>query len=64
MNYFLGVEVTQNDRAIFIKQQRYVAEILSRFGMEESKPLNNPVVVGSKLTRNDEEKRVDPTLFK
>jgi hypothetical protein len=34
MKYFLGVEVTQNDKGIFITQQKYAREILTRFGME------------------------------
>lgn len=35
MKYFLGVEVSQCDQGIFIHQQKYVSEILTRFCMED-----------------------------
>jgi hypothetical protein len=31
MNYFLGIEVTQNDKGIFICQSKYARDVLKRF---------------------------------
>jgi hypothetical protein len=64
MRYFLGVEVTQNANGIFIHQQKYAREILSRFGMEECNMVCNPIVPGSKLARDENGKMVDATNFK
>ena len=31
MKYFLGIEVTQNDKGIFICQSKYAKDVLKRF---------------------------------
>lgn len=64
MRYFLGVEVTQNDKGIFITQQKYAREILTRFGMEQCNMVCNPIVPGNKLSRDESRKSVDSTNFK
>ena len=33
MHYFLGMEVWHNEDGIFLRQGKYVVEILKRFGM-------------------------------
>jgi len=64
MKYFLGVEVIQDDKGIFIKQQKYAAEILERFGMERCNSVKNPIVPGNKLSKEGAGAEVDPTTFK
>ena len=39
MHYFLGMEVWQNADGIFLRQGKYVVEILKRFGMMEFKAI-------------------------
>jgi hypothetical protein len=43
MSYFLGMEVQQNQREIFIGQQKYAKEILRKFKVEECKSMNTPM---------------------
>jgi hypothetical protein len=64
MRYFLGVEVTQSVKGIFIHQQRYPREILSKFGMEDCNFLCNSIVPGNKLTKNEGGKCVEAINFK
>ncbi|CAJ2647282.1 unnamed protein product [Trifolium pratense] len=64
MSYFLGVEVTQNDRGIFINQQKYAAEILNRFNMDSCNFVCSPIVPGTKLFKDENGKCVDSTQFK
>lgn len=64
MRYFLGVEVLQNPDGIYICQKKYAREVLERFGMNRSNPVNNPIVPGSKLLKDEKGVRVDATLFK
>lgn len=64
MRYFLGVEVTQNSKGIFVTQQKYTKELLDRFGMTDSKAVYSPIVTSSKLTKNGVSSYVNPTLFK
>jgi hypothetical protein len=44
MHYFLGMEVWQEEGHIFLGQGKYVADILSRFRMEDCRPLLTPMV--------------------
>ena len=59
MKYFLGLEVTQIDRAIFICQHKYATDILQRFRMDKCK-----LEVGTKLTKNCDNPMVNNTLYK
>eukprot|EP00253_Pinus_taeda_P032360 PITA_32360 len=43
MQYFLGLEVWQKPREIFLSQGKYVVKILERFGMVNCKPVTTPM---------------------
>jgi hypothetical protein len=64
MRYFLGVEVRQCDSGIFIHQQKYAQEIISRFGMENCNKVCTPIVPGNKLTKDEGGKAVDSTKYR
>eukprot|EP00253_Pinus_taeda_P018381 PITA_18381 len=64
LRYFFGIEVKQTENGIFISQAKYVAEILERFKMQNSKSTPNPTVIGSKLSKEDYSSNVNPTLYK
>jgi len=44
MHYFLGREVWQGDGEVFVSQGKYANEILRRFRMENTKPMETPLV--------------------
>jgi hypothetical protein len=65
LNFFLGLQVDQKKDGFFIHQTKYVQDILKRFGMEETSPMNTPIPVNHQLGAiviNDEE--VDPTQYR
>eukprot|EP00253_Pinus_taeda_P006688 PITA_06688 len=64
LRYFLGIEVDQNEKGIFVSQARYVNQVLSRFNMQERKAAITPTVMGLKLSREDNIKDFDPSLYK
>ncbi|KAG7598707.1 Zinc finger CCHC-type superfamily [Arabidopsis suecica] len=64
MKHFLGVEVKQSSAGFFICQKRYAREVLARFGMEECNAVRNPIVPGTKLTKDEGGEKVDETMFK
>lgn len=64
MRHFLGIEVLQNSNGIFICQRRYAREVLVRFEMASSNPVKNPIVPGTKLSKDEGGTKVDATLFK
>eukprot|EP00253_Pinus_taeda_P011133 PITA_11133 len=57
-----GVKQTEND--IFISRAKYVAEILDRFNMHNSKPAPTSTVMGLKLSKEDCSSNVNLTLYK
>lgn len=52
MRYFLGTEVVQSSSGIFISQKKYAQEVLERFQMSNCNLVQNPIVPGSKITRD------------
>ncbi|XP_050918924.1 secreted RxLR effector protein 161-like [Lathyrus oleraceus] len=64
MRHFLGMEVLQNSDGIFICQRRYAREVLARFEMENSNSVKNPIVPGTKLSKDEGGTKVDVTFFK
>eukprot|EP00253_Pinus_taeda_P013408 PITA_13408 len=59
-----GIEVDQNKNGIFISQEKYVNEVLGRFNMQDSKATVTPTVMGLKLSKEDNSKDFDPSLYK
>jgi len=63
MRFFLGIEILQKPKGIFICQRKYATDIL-KFTMSESKPVNSPVVPGFKINRDVNGIVVNDTYFK
>jgi hypothetical protein len=53
LHYYLGIEVIQNPRFIFICQKKYIAELLNKFGMDECNPDSTPMEQNLKLTSKE-----------
>ncbi|KAG6502914.1 hypothetical protein ZIOFF_035203 [Zingiber officinale] len=64
MSYFLSLEVKQGVDGIFMTQEQYAKEVHKRFRMDDCNLINTPVACGTKLSKSDEGKMVDPTRFK
>eukprot|EP00253_Pinus_taeda_P019260 PITA_19260 len=50
VHYYLGVEVTQHPKSIFLSQKKYIGDLLNRFGMTECNPLTTPMEQNLNLT--------------
>ncbi|GJR54115.1 retrovirus-related pol polyprotein from transposon TNT 1-94 [Tanacetum coccineum] len=44
MSFFLGLQVSQSPRGIFINQSKFALEILKKFGMDSCDPVDTPMV--------------------
>ena len=64
LNYFLGLQIIQSNKGIFIHQTKYVKDILRKFHFEDCKPVSTPMTVGCKLTKEDESKNVDKKSYR
>lgn len=64
MRYFLKVEVKEESAGIFIYQQKYAKEILTRFGMDLCNKVCNPIVSGFWLNKDENGKPIYATSYK
>lgn len=64
IKFFVGLQIQQNKNGIYITQSKYIREILKKFGMQDSKLVGTPMCTRLKLTKDDDSKEVDQTLYK
>ena len=64
LTFFLGLQVYQTNKGIFISQSKYIKDMLKIFKMEESKPVSTPMITGCKLSKDDESLEVDHTMYR
>ncbi|GJT23019.1 retrovirus-related pol polyprotein from transposon TNT 1-94 [Tanacetum coccineum] len=49
LSFFLGLQISQSPRGIFLNQSKYALESLKKYGMETCDPVDTPMVEKSKL---------------
>ncbi|GJT13080.1 retrovirus-related pol polyprotein from transposon TNT 1-94 [Tanacetum coccineum] len=64
MSFFLGLQVSQSPRGIFINQAKYALETLKKYGMDLSDPVDTPMVDRLKLDEDLMGIPVDQTRFR
>ena len=64
LTYFLRIEFELNSQGVLIRQRKYAQDFLKRFNMLNCKPISIPVDTGVKFSLVNDEKEVNPTLFK
>ncbi|GKC03918.1 retrovirus-related pol polyprotein from transposon TNT 1-94 [Tanacetum coccineum] len=64
MTFFLGLQVNQSPRGIFINQSNYVLEILKKYGMETCDPVGTPMEIKDKLDLDQNRIPVDATKYR
>ncbi|GJT08484.1 retrovirus-related pol polyprotein from transposon TNT 1-94 [Tanacetum coccineum] len=63
-SFFLGLQISQSLRGIFLNKLKYALESLKKYGMESSDPVDTPMVEKSKLDEDPEGKAIDPTHYR
>ncbi|GJY02899.1 retrovirus-related pol polyprotein from transposon TNT 1-94 [Tanacetum coccineum] len=64
ISFFLGLQISQSPRGIFLNQSKYAVEIIKKHGMETSDPVGTHMVEKSKLDADPQGKEVDPTRYR
>eukprot|EP00253_Pinus_taeda_P021791 PITA_21791 len=64
VHYYLGIEVTQHPKSIFLSQKKYIGDLLNRFGMKECNPLTTPKEQNLKLTSIEGKEFEDATKYR
>nr|GFB25269.1 uncharacterized mitochondrial protein AtMg00810-like [Tanacetum cinerariifolium] len=59
LTFFLGLQVKQKNDGIFISQDKYVAEILRKFGLTEGKSASTPIDTEKPLLKDPDDEDVD-----
>ncbi|GJS36166.1 retrovirus-related pol polyprotein from transposon TNT 1-94 [Tanacetum coccineum] len=64
ISFFLGLQISQSPRGIFINQSKYALESLKKYGFDSCDPVDTPMVEKSKLDEDKEGKVVDPSHYR
>nr|GEV47153.1 putative ribonuclease H-like domain-containing protein [Tanacetum cinerariifolium] len=64
LTFFLGLQVNQKDNGIFISQDKYVAEILRKFGFTDGKSASTPIDTKKPLLKDLEDEDVDVHIYR
>nr|GEV23418.1 retrovirus-related Pol polyprotein from transposon TNT 1-94 [Tanacetum cinerariifolium] len=64
ISFFLGLQISQSTRGIFINQSKYALESLKKYGFESCDPVDTLMVEKSKLDKDKEGKVVDPSHYR
>nr|GEU86718.1 hypothetical protein [Tanacetum cinerariifolium] len=63
ISFFLGLQISQSPRGIFINQSKYALESLKKYGFKSCDPVDTPMVEKSKLDEDKQGKAVDPSHY-
>nr|GEX72341.1 hypothetical protein [Tanacetum cinerariifolium] len=63
ISFFLGLQISQSPKGIFINQSKYALESLKKYGFESCDPVDTPMVEKSKLNEDKKGKAVDPSHY-
>nr|GEV28087.1 retrotransposon protein, putative, unclassified [Tanacetum cinerariifolium] len=64
ISFFLGLQISQGLRGIFINQSKYAFESLKKYGFESCDPVDTPMVGKSKLDEDKEGKAIDLSYYR
>nr|GEZ34753.1 retrovirus-related Pol polyprotein from transposon TNT 1-94 [Tanacetum cinerariifolium] len=64
ISLFLGLQISESPKGIFINQSKYALESLKKYGFESCDPVDTLMVEKSKLDEDKEGKAVDPSHYR
>ncbi|GJT17330.1 uncharacterized mitochondrial protein-like protein [Tanacetum coccineum] len=63
ISFFLGLQISQSPRGIFLNQSKYASEIIKKYGLLTSDSVDTPMVEKNKLDEDLQGTPVDATLY-
>ncbi|KAJ0653431.1 putative RNA-directed DNA polymerase [Helianthus annuus] len=64
LKLFLGLEVNQTPKGVFLSQKKYAKSLVSKFGMDGCKAEVTPMNANEKLFLDDKADKVDEVMFR
>nr|GEU56201.1 hypothetical protein [Tanacetum cinerariifolium] len=61
---FLGLQISQSPRGIFINKSKYASEIVKKYGLTSTDSVDTPMIENKKLDEDLQGKPVDATLYR
>ncbi|XP_072064083.1 uncharacterized mitochondrial protein AtMg00810-like [Arachis hypogaea] len=62
--FFLGLQIKQIAEGIFVHQEKYVKELVKKFGLECAKPMGTSMHPNIKLDKDQHARDVDETRYR
>nr|GEX42143.1 copia protein [Tanacetum cinerariifolium] len=63
LSFFLGLQISQISRGIFLNQSKYSIESIKKYGIDTCKPVDTPMMEKSKLGEDPQWKAIEPTRY-
>ncbi|KAA0061432.1 putative mitochondrial protein [Cucumis melo var. makuwa] len=64
LKHFLGLEMEYSEKGLFLGQQKYVNDLLQKYGMSDYKPISTPMKVKKKFCMHEGKDLADPTMYR
>ncbi|GKA92139.1 retrovirus-related pol polyprotein from transposon TNT 1-94 [Tanacetum coccineum] len=64
LSFFLGLQISQSPKGIFLNQSKYALKLIKKYGMETYEPADTLMVEKSKLDEDPQGKLVNPTRYR
>jgi hypothetical protein len=64
LSYFLGPQIKQSKNGTFVSQEKYIKDILKKFGMNEAKPISTPMGTNGNLDSDASDNMVDQKMYR
>ncbi|GKA73859.1 retrovirus-related pol polyprotein from transposon TNT 1-94 [Tanacetum coccineum] len=64
MSFFLGLQISQSPRGIFINQSKYASKIVKKYGLHSTDSVDIPMIENKKLDEDLQGKQVNATLYR
>ncbi|GJU88100.1 retrovirus-related pol polyprotein from transposon TNT 1-94, partial [Tanacetum coccineum] len=63
ISFFLGLQISQSPRGIFLNQSKYASEIIKKYGLLTSDSVDTPMVEKNKLDEDLQGTPIDATFY-
>jgi len=64
LSYFLGLQIKQMKNGTFVSQEKYIKDMLKKFGMDDAKSISTPMGTNGNLDINASGNMVDQKLYR
>jgi hypothetical protein len=64
LSYFFGLQIKQMKNVTFVSQDKYIKDMLKKYGMDEAKPIHTPMATNGHLDLDTSGDVVDQKLYR